>query len=401
MDKVKDAVQNKLMERREYEYALYHKMFDITLKFIQKEKLLMYGGSALNMILPAYDRFYTEHELPDYDFFAPKALEVAKRLADEYVDLGYKYVYIKQGVHYNTYKLYVDLLPIADISDMPLRVFERMKEVSYKERELLRSINPDLKVLIAPLNFLRLAMHLELSRPDGFIERWPKIYERMQLLYKHYPLELSPCPLFEHTCNHVDAVNSILKYAKTHNIMVIGEIAAKKHLGIKNDNNLSNTMAPVELVSLNYHTHVEKIFKLLQQKNTTVRTQSHAPLGKSQFIPRHTEIRVNGKIVCIVYQTNACYSFLERDGIMIGTIDTLLSFWYAMTFARRNYYDNNLISCLIASLHKVLKDDERYKTKCYGKQLSVRDIKKHRIDAGRSLIIYKPKYFLTNKTYRK
>ena len=39
-----------------------------------------------------------------------------------------------------------------------------------------------------PPTYLRMAMYLELSRPNGDVSRWEKIYERMLLLNQYFPL---------------------------------------------------------------------------------------------------------------------------------------------------------------------------------------------------------------------
>ena len=42
-------------------------------------KLVCYGGTAINALLPPDDQFYDMSiELPDYDFFSPNALKDAK-----------------------------------------------------------------------------------------------------------------------------------------------------------------------------------------------------------------------------------------------------------------------------------------------------------------------------------
>ena len=46
------------------------KIINIVEKFIRKHKLVCYGGTAINNILPEEDQFYNKNiELPDYDFF--------------------------------------------------------------------------------------------------------------------------------------------------------------------------------------------------------------------------------------------------------------------------------------------------------------------------------------------
>ena len=46
------------------------KIINIVENFIKKNKLICYGGTAINNILPKEDQFYNNSiELPDYDFF--------------------------------------------------------------------------------------------------------------------------------------------------------------------------------------------------------------------------------------------------------------------------------------------------------------------------------------------
>ena len=60
-------------------------IISIVENFLRKKKLVCYGGTAINNILPVQDQFYNKDvEIPDYDFFSPHALEDAKELADIY-----------------------------------------------------------------------------------------------------------------------------------------------------------------------------------------------------------------------------------------------------------------------------------------------------------------------------
>lgn len=75
-------------------------ILEIVETFIINKKLVCYGGTAINNILPSYAQFYDpELELPDYDFFSNNALEDAKELADIYYKAGYEDVEAKSGVH--------------------------------------------------------------------------------------------------------------------------------------------------------------------------------------------------------------------------------------------------------------------------------------------------------------
>ena len=47
------------------------KMISIVENFIRRKKLICYGGTAINAILPKQDQFYNKDtEIADYDFFS-------------------------------------------------------------------------------------------------------------------------------------------------------------------------------------------------------------------------------------------------------------------------------------------------------------------------------------------
>jgi len=154
------------------------KIIKILENFLIEKKVICYGGTAINNILPKFAQFYNKDiEVPDYDFFSPNALEDAKELADIYYKEGYEEVEAKSGVHFGTYKVYVNFIPIADITYLYPPLFEAIK----KEAITVAGIK------YAPPNFLRMSMYLELSRPAGDVSRWEKVLKRLTLLNKYHP----------------------------------------------------------------------------------------------------------------------------------------------------------------------------------------------------------------------
>ena len=142
--------------------------------------MICYGGTAINNILPKDDQFYDKDiEVPDYDFYSSTAMDDAIELANIYHDSGYTEVEAKAGVHHGTYKVYVNYLPIADITQLNDTIFDEL----YKSSIKIAGIK------YASADFLRMAMFLELSRPDGDVSRWEKVHKRLNLLNKHYPLK--------------------------------------------------------------------------------------------------------------------------------------------------------------------------------------------------------------------
>ena len=164
-------------------------IISIVEKFIADKKLVCYGGTAINNILPEDAQFYNKDlELPDYDFYSDKALDHAKELADIYYKAGYEDVEAKSGVHHGTYKVFVNFTGIADITQMEPALF---KSIS-RDAIIKKGIS------YAPPDFLRMAMYLELSRPDGDVSRWEKVQKRLTLLNTHYPLKGYNCDKIEY-----------------------------------------------------------------------------------------------------------------------------------------------------------------------------------------------------------
>jgi len=159
-------------------------MIHIVEEFIKKRKLICYGGTAINNILPKEDQFYdNEFEIPDYDFYSPNSLQDAKDLADEFFLKGYNEVEAKSGVHHGTYKVFCNGIPLADVTHLPEELFRTLRKDSIK-------VNG---ILYCPPNFLRMSMYLELSRPAGDVSRWEKIAKRLALLNKNYPVKTTKC----------------------------------------------------------------------------------------------------------------------------------------------------------------------------------------------------------------
>lgn len=174
-------------------------IISIVEKFIADKKLVCYGGTAINNILPEDAQFYNKDiELPDYDFYSDKALDHAKELADIYYKAGYEDVEAKSGVHHGTYKVFVNFTGIADITQMEPALFKAIS----RDAIIKKGIS------YAPPDFLRMAMYLELSRPDGDVSRWEKVQKRLTLLNTHYPLKGYNCDKIEYQRGFQGATSS-------------------------------------------------------------------------------------------------------------------------------------------------------------------------------------------------
>jgi hypothetical protein len=178
-----DKAEEKIGKRNVTSEDVIH-IISIVEDFLKKKNLICYGGTAINNILPQEDQFYNKDvEIPDYDFFTTNALEDAKELANIYYKKGFTDVEAKSGQHHGTYKVFVNYIPVADITQTPKEIYSTLKKDAIRVGG----------ILYAPPNFLRMSMYLELSRPAGDVSRWEKVLKRLTLLNKNYPLTDIKC----------------------------------------------------------------------------------------------------------------------------------------------------------------------------------------------------------------
>ena len=119
-------------------------------------------------------------------FFSPDALKHAKELADIYHKKGFTNIEAKSGIHAGTFKVFVNFIPVADITQIVPELFKTIKKTSIPVRGI-RYTSP---------NYLRMLMYLELSRPKGDASRWEKVLKRISLLNKNYPLRGKHCNFY-------------------------------------------------------------------------------------------------------------------------------------------------------------------------------------------------------------
>ena len=183
---LQDAISASKKRNQEHEISMEKdvvEIFSTVLSFIKSKRVLCYGGTAINAALDEEDKFYDEtFDLPDYDFFSTKALDHAKELSNVFARKGYV-VNAKAGQHHGTYKVFVNFLPVADITQCDPRIFTRL----WKQRFIKKGVG------YVPPHFLKWSMYTELSRPMGDVARWEKVYTRLKLLEKRFPLDKDKC----------------------------------------------------------------------------------------------------------------------------------------------------------------------------------------------------------------
>lgn len=354
--------------------------------FIRTNKLICYGGTAINNILPVEDQFYNKDvDIPDYDFFSTDPVKHAKELADIYIKQGYSDVEAKSGVHHGTYKVFVNFIPVADITLLDNEIFKSLNKEAIKVNGILYS----------PPNFLRMGMYLELSRPAGDVSRWEKVLKRLILLNKNYPLNNERCDLLDFQRDFEGDPQEEKKLYFTvrdsiidQGLVFFGGYASTlygKYMPYKQRRQIQN-IPDFDILSEDPVTSSILIQERLNDIGyKKVKIVERKPIG--ELISKHYEIIVDKDTICVIYKPLACHSYnsikINNKTVKIASIDTMLSFYLAFLYTNRPYFDKERLLCMSQYLFMVQSKNrlkqkgllKRFSINCYGKQETMEDIR--------------------------
>lgn len=386
VDKIEESTKKKVAQS-----PIITKIIEVLENFLRKKQLICYGGTALNNILPKKDQFYDKNtEVPDYDFYSPNALEDAKELADIYSELGYDDVEARAGMHEGTFKVQVHFIPIADITQMEKKLFLSVKKEAIKISG----------ILYAPSNLLRLNVYKELSRPDGEVARWEKVFKRLALLNKHYPIKKQRCDSvkfmrdFEGDKELSLSLYGLVKKAIIdQGLVFFGGYACElygKYLPVKQQKNKSSS-PDFDALSETPEESAKYIKDQLMSagiKNVKI----YKKPGAGEIIAPHYEIAVGNQSVCFIYEPLGCHSYntlrVKNDTVKIATIDTMLNLYLAFIYADRPYYEKDRILCMAQYLFTVQSKNrlinkgllKRFNAQCYGTETTLQSIREKRAE---------------------
>ena len=356
-------------------------ILEIVKDFIKKKHLVCYGGFAINELLPENDKIYNkEIDLPDYDFFSPNALSNAKELSDIFFKKGYDNVEAKTTVHHGTFKVFVNYIPIADITNVEKPLFKIIQKKAVRVRGLL----------VADPVFLKMAMYLELSRPEGQIDRWPKVLARLNLINKYHPFPKNVCGKITYNENK-KTQNHIYETLKTafidKDVVFLGQYANShysKYIKDKKDKKVFEKIADYDVLADNPKDVANYAMnKLKHYGNIKIKKREK----RGDIIPEGYEIILDDDILAIIYTPLNCYNYNvineNNRNVNIATIDTILSYYLAFTYGNNKIHDTNRLLCMAKHLFEIQEEHklsdkglfQRFSKPCIGKPESLNDLR--------------------------
>jgi hypothetical protein len=329
--------------------------------FLKNHPVMCYGGTAINDLLPKEDRFYDPKvDVPDYDFFSKTPQAHAVIIANQLKAHGIKAVEVKPGMHIGTFKVFADYTGVADITHLDEVIFDRL----WKEGEVRNKIH------YVPINFLRMSMYLELSRPRGDVSRWEKVYKRLTLLNKAHPVTCKKDSETERIELTEQQQKGVIRLLRAEPIVLLGVSSAQIHLD-------QNWTTPIGLLA-----DSSTIERLTAGEKTEV-------FEENDILPKRTVVLDSSgkKTLFRFYETTACHSYHKmQNGVKVASIPTALQFFFAYMYS--GAHEEKLASVLCISQRLVdvanAKPERRFAIltpkECIGTQESFIEMKRGKAD---------------------
>lgn len=328
VEEADELIQYEQAHNPEILYAI-----DIVERFLRKKKRVCYGGTAINALLPKKLRFYdNEKSLPDYDFFTPNPDEDVNEIVLELKQAGFMEVIQRIGMHKGTFKVLVNFIPIADITQLDSEIYK----IIFK-----RAIEKE-GILYADPDFLRMGMYLELSRPRGQVERWEKVFERLTLLNVAFSPKVCKKSIQELVGKvHIPYLvhKSILDFVLDNNRILVGAEVIALYDWILQKRYRKNPSVQWFLhkdgmmVFMSPEAIRDGIF--LREKLGYDLIEMETLRGKEELLPERVVLRYKNMPLLMIVQEVACHSYnviplKEGRKLHIGTLETLLTLYFSL-----------------------------------------------------------------------
>ena len=444
IDIIKQASE---LAQAKIDYASAHddniiRAIDVVEDFLRKKHRLCYGGQAINAHLPAKYKFYDpEFSIPDYDFFTPNQDADINLLVNDLKKAGFTEISVREGMHEGTVKVYVDYIPVADISTIDPKLYRILSKREFR--------TDGISYLDA--NSLRMLMYLELSRPRGEVRRWEKVYERLSIFNEFVPSK--PCRInrnmFNGGLNKEQAQFTLDFIIENKRVFAGADLLdfyeAALRYGEQKNNWILTSKKPILFFSSEADTDAKKIreefnFLLKQPMKYGVRSKEYFEVHNKRqeegegpvisipktpitiksysshgvdLIPSMKVISQGNKSLVFIIDQKACHSYfnipIANGKIMrIASMDTLITLYFSLGLFDSKFFDMGSMECLANKLVqtsvKAREKDDTFvfpfiSIKCSGHQISLPSLiraKVKRITQKRIEL----KKLLTNKSKR-
>lgn len=382
-------------EKDEHARYLAHKgLFEDTKEFIIEKKRILYGGTALNEMLPPGDKFYPEAQLPDYDVYTPSPRQDAIDLAVYLKLKGHQYIEVKNSVwHKTTFKVFAEFQAVADFTYVRPSFYKFLLEQS--RTNPVKNQSDNRLILSSPI-LLILSFYQELSRPRGSLYRLVKIVPRLKSFLKHFAPVADDIRIESDVSSVYDMsyLTPIREYIKEKHIPDIGGFAIGLHMGDNRWNRLQCCVCPglpfFDLLSPDMDATLRELRERLPPfRVKKIRVQDLREILPARYSLLYKLPGGREKVFArIIDGSGGCYAVETIAGYAVGTLNTILFHLYGILVSQllfKNTINKTPASSFTLSvIHKLEKMNarkttrKRFTLKCAGVEKTMEDILRDR-----------------------
>lgn len=291
----------------------------------------------------------------------------------------------------------MNYIPIADITEIISPLFEKLQKEA-----IMRA-----GILYAPPNYLRMAMFLELSRPEGDISRWEKVLKRLTLLNKFYPLKSSKCSQIEFQRNmdtpNRDDSDKLYEIIRNNlvdqGVVFFGAYATSIYSQYmpKNIQRKLKKVPDFDVLSVEIDRTALILSEELKRSGfENVKTVEIEAVG--ELVPRKIEISIGQEVLAYIYEPIACHSYntitVGKSKVNIATIDTILTFYLSFLYVSSDgEYESDRLLCMAQFLFDLQEKNrlsqkgllKRFNMDCVGRQSTLEDMRAEKAEKFKEL----------------
>lgn len=336
---------------------------DVVEDFLKKQHRLCYGGQAINAHLPAKYKFYDpEYSIPDYDFFTPNQDRDISTLVKMLKKAGFLEISAREGMHEGTIKIYVDYVPVADMTAIDPKLYRILSKREYR----IDGIS------YLDANTLRMLMYLELSRPRGEVSRWGKVFERLALFNEFVPV--SQCEVAKDAFKG-GLTDEQTKFAldfviKNKRIFAGGDLMGFYGDAMRHRKQRTHWILGSKKPVIFFSAEADGDAKALRDEFSTMAKIANAGFENSKklvtiktlsskgvdIIPSIKVVAQGSKTLVIIVDQTACHAYfnipLRSEGkvIRIASLDTLITLYFGLGLLDSSFFDMGSMECLANKL---------------------------------------------------
>jgi hypothetical protein len=374
------------------QFEKYKDIFDEAIKFIKHKKVLLYGGSAINDLLPKESKIYSQNVLPDIDVFSMHGQKLAKQIVRNFIKKGYNKVTTNytEALHENTFKVFVNSIAVFDITTISKKAFKNLQK---------NSVKGDTDIPIVDPQFLRLSLHMIMSQLYDAARRWEKVYERLIIFYKHFPPVLcknkeakTPKNTSISATSNVmkELINKVYAFLENKDYILFGTNEVLEYIKNYSKSHIylpvNNKIAPIQFITNgDIIRTANSIVTMLNVESISV----SKVFEEDEFIPQHIIIKYKNHQLVEIYNINTCVTFINHKNYKIASIHTILRMYLAMFFSTYRHFktDNNYLECVINMLSVIQHNTSKSRKtifqqiikQCYGPYYGIVTLRRNRL----------------------